>query len=81
MPQSDLAAARSAAEKLRQAIEQHRYERIGTVTVSLGVAALGPLDNANMLLKRVDDALYLAKENGRNRVETLAAEATAGGAE
>jgi two-component system cell cycle response regulator len=77
MPQSDLAAARGAAEKLRQAIERHRFDKVGTVTVSFGVTQFVPQDDLNVLLKRVDDALYRAKENGRNRVETLTAEAAA----
>jgi two-component system cell cycle response regulator len=77
MPQSDLAAARGAAEKLRQAIEQHRFDKVGTLTVSFGVTQFAPREDLNVLLKRVDDALYRAKENGRNRVETLTAEAAA----
>jgi two-component system cell cycle response regulator len=77
MPQSDLAAAKAAAEKLRQAIERHRFDKVGTVTVSFGVTQFVPQDDLNVLLKRVDDALYRAKENGRNRVETLTAEAAA----
>jgi diguanylate cyclase (GGDEF)-like protein len=78
MPQSNLAAARSAAEKLRQAIAEHRFDKVNTVTVSFGVTEFVPQDDFNTLLKRVDDALYLAKANGRNRVETLTAEAPAG---
>jgi len=77
MPQSDLAAARGASEKLRQVIEQHRFDKVGTVTVSFGVTQFVPQDDLNVLLKRVDDALYRAKENGRNRVETLTAETAA----
>lgn len=77
MPQSDLAAARDAAEKLRQAIEQHRFDKAGSLTVSFGVTEFVPQDDLNALLKRVDDALYQAKENGRNRVETLTAETAA----
>jgi len=79
MPQSNLAAAGSAAEKLRQAIAQYRFDKVNTITVSFGVTELAPQDDSNALLKRVDDALYKAKESGRNRVETLTAEAVAMG--
>ena len=79
MPQSNLAAARSAAEKLRQAIGQCRFDKVNTITVSFGVTEWTPQDDSNALLKRVDDALYQAKENGRNRVETLRAGAAATG--
>ncbi len=77
MPQSDMVAARSAAEKLRQVIAQYRFDKAGTVTVSFGVTEFVPQDDSNSLLKRVDDALYLAKERGRNRVEVLAGEVAA----
>jgi len=74
MPQSDIQAARNAAEKLRLAIAGHRFDKIDRLTASFGVAAFEPRDDLNSLLKRVDDALYRAKELGRNCVEILAAE-------
>lgn len=74
MPQSDLAAAKSAAEKLRQTIADHTFDKVNKITVSFGVAEFTLHDDFNSLLKRVDDALYLAKERGRNRVEILLAE-------
>lgn len=74
MPQSGLDAAGIAAEKLRLAIARHRFGKAGEVTASFGVTAFVQQDDSNSLLKRVDDALYLAKERGRNRVETLIAE-------
>jgi diguanylate cyclase (GGDEF)-like protein len=77
MPQSNLAAAGNAAEKLRQAVEQTRLDKVGMVTVSFGVTEFVSPDDFNTLLKRVDDALYQAKANGRNRVETRTAEAAA----
>jgi diguanylate cyclase (GGDEF)-like protein len=47
------------------------------VTASFGVAAFEPQDDVNSLLKRADDALYRAKDQGRNRVETLTGAMTA----
>ena len=72
MPQSGLPAAREAAEKLRSAIAGHAFDPVGQLTVSFGVTAFEPRDDQNPLLKRVDDALYRAKAQGRNRVEALA---------
>lgn len=74
MPQSDLAAARRAADKLRLAIAGYQFDKVGSITVSFGVTEFVPQDDSNSLLKRVDDALYQAKERGRNCVETLVAE-------
>jgi two-component system cell cycle response regulator len=48
------------------------------VTVSLGVVATeGPHDTADVLLRRADEALYQAKEQGRNRVIAAASSAAA----
>ncbi len=72
LPSADLAAARIVAEKLRAAIAGHRFETLGILTASFGVTVFKAEDDLNALSKRVDDALYQAKENGRNRVEALA---------
>ena len=40
-----------------------------SVTISIGVAMVGPDDSAEDLLIRADQAMYRAKNNGRNRVE------------
>lgn len=71
LPESALAAAGQTAEKLRQVIEQHSFGKIGTVTASFGISEFCEQDDLNALLKRVDDALYQAKNNGRNRVEAV----------
>jgi diguanylate cyclase (GGDEF)-like protein len=65
LPQTDCEAAGRAAERIRVAIEQET-----TVTVSLGVATVsGRQCDAELLIERADQALYRAKEAGRNRVE------------
>ncbi|WP_018231677.1 GGDEF domain-containing protein [Thioalkalivibrio thiocyanodenitrificans] len=72
MPQSVAAAARIAAEKLRQTIAQYRFDGVGTViTASFGVALFTQQDDRDSLLKKADQALYQAKARGRNRVETV----------
>lgn len=76
MPQSDIRAARNAAEKLRAAIMGYRFEKVNDLTASFGVASFEAQDDLNSFLKRVDDALYQAKEKGRNRVEIMSAGAT-----
>ncbi len=71
MPHTDGEGAGKAAEKLRNEIAGHSFDGVGSLSASFGVSALAPLDDVNTLLKRVDDALYTAKENGRDRVEIL----------
>jgi diguanylate cyclase (GGDEF)-like protein len=58
-----------AAERLRNAIEHFKFDDIGTVTCSFGVAQYVYGDTAETLISRADYALYRAKLNGRNRVE------------
>ncbi len=69
LPQTGLHTARDVAEKLRRAIAAHHFDRLGTVTASFGVAELAPGENSKLLAQRVDEALYRAKNGGRNRVE------------
>ena len=62
--------ALSIADSIRRKVEQLVIDGL-TVTVSIGVAGCPghPVDSAEALLKLADDALYRAKENGRNRVQ------------
>ncbi len=76
MPQSDIESARNTTEKLRLAIAGHNFKKVNKLTVSFGVTAFESQDDLKSLLKRVDDALYQAKKQGRNRVEILMAEVT-----
>lgn len=73
MPSTDLDGACIAAERVRAAIEAHHFEGLpeaGVITVSVGVARLSEdVEDMDALIKMADDALYRAKESGRNRVE------------
>lgn len=72
MPGSDLAGGTRLLERLRAAVEQCPFhfkgERV-TITMSAGVALFKPGENASQVLKRADQALYRAKEAGRNQIE------------
>ena len=55
------------ADRLRQEIEAH-YKGSKNITVSLGVSQYHSKDDVTQFCKTVDDALVMAKENGRNMV-------------
>ena len=68
----NVAQAELKAEKLRAAIEALQPSGL-KITVSVGVAQLNSKeDSFAEPLKRADDALYIAKDQGRNRVVTCA---------
>jgi len=71
MPQTTLKSAFDLAERLRKNIEKYEFSEVGKVTVSLGLAEFSSKDDIESFIKRADDALYMAKGNGRNRVEFL----------
>lgn len=56
------------AERFRQNVEQHKFEHIGNLTISIGVSRwVGAGQSIHMSIKKADDALYKAKRHGRNR--------------
>jgi len=61
------------AEVIRQAVLESNIPNTSKIiTISIGVTELNANDKAiNQLLKRADDALYQAKENGRNQIISL----------
>ena len=79
LPRMDLEQATEVAEKIRSVVESSVVEDQGrqlSVTLSLGVAQLLPGESLDDVLGRADEALYEAKEKGRNRVCASQAVAT-----
>lgn len=64
----DLHGARILAERIRAAVAGHSFLVVGQRTCSFGVASYRPGDTAETMVKRADEALYEAKQNGRDRV-------------
>lgn len=71
VPEADAARAGEVAEKLRRNVAAMELPGLPTVTASFGVTELQADDNAKTLVRRVDEAMYQAKEGGRNRVVVL----------
>ena len=74
LPDTDYESALAVGESIRAACEAGRLVRsdtrepLRTVTVSSGVALYRPGEPFDDLIARADEALYHAKQNGRNRV-------------
>jgi len=73
LPQTDIDEAMILAERIRAGVEKMSIEHDGqkiTRTVSVGVSTLkeGETKSTHQLLTVADQALYIAKESGRNRV-------------
>ncbi|WP_223544884.1 GGDEF domain-containing protein [Pseudomonas sp. A-B-19] len=72
MPSTVPAAGLKLLESLRASIEACPFHFKGepvTITVSIGMTAFRPGEHGDQALKRADQALYRAKNAGRNRVE------------
>jgi diguanylate cyclase (GGDEF)-like protein len=73
MPSADMPSAKTFAERLRQKVETSPANVAGhsiVMTVSIGLSNLRGSDGTSgAALERVDQALYKAKNSGRNRVE------------
>ncbi len=72
LPATEIGAARDIAETMRKAIQESRgaeFANLLRITSSFGVAMLnGDTSDHNTLVEQADQALYVAKESGRNRV-------------
>lgn len=72
---SNLQKGVEVAERIRHTIENHGFEYKGaklTVTVSAGVASLeGAMESWTELFEKADQASYVSKKNGKNKVSTI----------
>lgn len=71
LPEYDLANARVAMDHVRKIVAAHDFSLIAErlkVTISVGVASIDGARDHDRMLTHADQALYIAKENGRNQV-------------
>ena len=74
LPQTLRPGAAAVAERLRSAVAEHGFPLVGpgAITVSVGIACFPEDgDDVTSLIAASDRSLYLAKRNGRNRVEGI----------
>jgi two-component system, cell cycle response regulator len=76
LPETAAEEARTVAQRIRAALEAERFlpppGRPVSKTISIGVTEYGPLEDMTAFIRRADEAMYISKQNGRNRVSVLA---------
>jgi len=70
--------AQVAFERFRAEMEAREFPQVGRVTISIGFARIGPKDQPSRIIDNADEALYWAKEHGRNQVVNYEALLAAG---
>ena len=68
MAPTNEADAMKVVERFRQQLALFEFPQIGRVTVSVGMVSIGSQQPASTVLELADQALYYAKEHGRNKV-------------
>ena len=69
LPDTDLDTASEIAERIRAMIASTEIASVGILTISIGVACRGvDAPSSSVILKLADERLYMAKQQGRNRV-------------
>jgi diguanylate cyclase len=73
MPNTTLSRATSRLNEIRKGIESHEFcirDVVEIITVSIGIASIDPSGTITSNFEMADDAMYLAKQSGRNNVKT-----------
>jgi diguanylate cyclase (GGDEF)-like protein len=70
MPETDRDGGYQAADRARRAIEAAPFEEVGSLTISAGVCSNEHTRTAQELFSAADEALYRAKQSGRNMTVT-----------
>ena len=66
LPETDVKSALTLAEHIRSHIVENSFTKVGKVTASFGVTQLRGQEQQKSFIKRLDTALYQAKQEGRN---------------
>jgi len=68
LPETDIKGASRQMERMRKTIEKTSFDGVGNLTISAGITSYMGGDGCKSMITRADKALYLAKEEGRNKV-------------
>lgn len=71
LPETSVKKAQTVAGRLLKCLWNNSVLKKYEVTISLGLTEYKPKDTIEKMIKRADEALYLSKKNGRNRISHL----------
>jgi diguanylate cyclase (GGDEF)-like protein len=75
LPETSADEARTVAQRIRTELETEIFTpppgRPAGVTISIGVTEYEPMEDMTGFVRRADEAMYLSKQTGRNRVSVL----------
>jgi len=71
LPLTNVCKAKIAIENIRKIISSSIFNKVGTVTCSFGLTEFNENDTFHSVIVRADEAMYIAKTSGKNRVEVL----------
>jgi len=76
LPETAAEEARTVAQRIRVALEAERFSpppgQPVSKTISIGVTEYASMEDMTTFIRRADEAMYVSKQNGRNRVSVLA---------
>ena len=73
IPDSTKEDAYRFIERVRQAVENHKFDTVGRITFSAGICNYQPEYSEYKIVDNADFALYISKQMGRNKVSVFAA--------
>jgi len=70
-PETTLSGAENLANKIKEMVGMEHFDTVEHLTCSFGVSEVQPEEKVEKVVKRADDALYIAKDQGKNQVVVL----------
>jgi diguanylate cyclase (GGDEF)-like protein len=78
LPETGGEEAKTVAQRIRKTLEDEKFNpqpgKDARITISIGVTQYSPKEELSSFIQRADKAMYLSKQNGRNKVSALLAE-------
>ena len=68
MPATSLENAKEVSHRVHKAVEDYNFDKVGSITVSIGLVEMSKGESMEALFKRLDNLLYVSKDTGRNKI-------------